>query len=77
MYVEKGMGLKKGEKIKRLHEVIVESTRPERLDKITEIDIVNEGFPGKSPKWFIDFFCRTQKKCTPATVVNVIRFRYA
>ena len=74
--VRKGMGLKKGEKVVRLKTIIVLSTYPEKLKDITQDAVRREGFPDKTPEWFIDFFCRSHKGCTPETVVNVIKFKY-
>jgi len=74
--VKKGMGLKKGEKVVRLKTIIILSTYPQELNKITVRDVELEGFPGKSPEWFIDFFCTSHKRCFPNTIVNVINFTY-
>ena len=73
--VEKGMGLKKGEKIKRLGQSIVVSSEGEPLKNITQDAVVREGFPKMSREEFIEFFCKTHKNCTPDTVVNVIKFK--
>lgn len=77
MAVEKGMGLKKGERVKRIWKLVIISNTPERLDRITPEEVALEGFPGKSPDWFIDMFCRSHKNCTPETIVNRIEFKYA
>lgn len=53
--VKKAMGLRKGEKIERLKLIEVVSVSKERLNRISVVDVVREGFPGKSPQWFIDF----------------------
>lgn len=58
--IEKGMGLKKGEKVRRLKRPLrrcVSNTR-ERLDTITPEEVAREGFPGKSPEWFVGLYCR-------------------
>ena len=75
MAVEKGMGLKRGEEVKKLKPIIVTSAHPERLEQITATDVIHEGFPGKSVEWFICIFCRINK-CDRYETVNVIRFRY-
>lgn len=72
--VEKAMGLKKGEKIKHLGQSIVCQTYGERLDAITQEEVNKEGFPHMSPEEFVEFFCASHKNCTPATIVNVIRY---
>jgi hypothetical protein len=76
MAVEKGMGLKKGERVVRIYPIEIISTRPEPIGDISQQDVVWEGFPDKSVEWFIDFFCRGHK-CTPDTITNRIKFRKA
>ena len=73
MAVEKGQGLKLGEKVKRLGQIKARG-RWERLDAITRAEVALEGFPGKSPGWFIKFFCRSHKGVKPETVINRIEF---
>jgi hypothetical protein len=74
--VVKGMGLKKGEKIEKLHIIRVKSNSPEVLNTITEKEVTLEGFPGKSPQWFVEMFCKSHKGCTPESFVNRIEFEY-
>lgn len=76
--VVKGMGLKKGEKVEKIHTIEVRCSRGERLDKITKKDCIREGFPNLSPKQFVDMFCEHNKAkgCTPKTFVNRIVFKY-
>lgn len=76
MAVEKGMGLKKGEKVVKIKPIIIVSSQPEMLRLITQRDVLREGFPGKTPEWFIEFFCKSHKKCKPETIVNRIVFEY-
>lgn len=38
-------------------------------------DVEREGFPGKSPEWFVTMFCELNK-CEQDTLVNRIVFRY-
>lgn len=71
--VEKAMGLKKGEKVKRICAIWIESNKPERLNKITQNEVVKEGFPNMTPKEFIDMFCK-HNKCDPDKIVNRIEF---
>ena len=52
--IEKGMGLKKGEKVVRLATIEVIKTNTERVDAITTDDVVKEGFPNLTPEQFID-----------------------
>lgn len=65
MAVEKGMGLKKGEKIRLL-----------KNDKYAFDEVTREGFPHLTPKEFVEFFCDSHK-CTPDKVVTRIHFRRA
>ncbi len=74
--VEKGMGLKRGQKVVKLCRIEVASIRHERLDAITPDDVVREGFPDMTPLQFIEMFCETHPGCTPATIVNRIEFKY-
>lgn len=55
--VEKGMGLKKGEKAHKLAVLRVVDVRTERLDAITADDVAREGFPGWTPEQFVEMFC--------------------
>jgi hypothetical protein len=73
--VEKGMGLKKGEKVKKIHLIKIKSVRPEPLYNIDKADCAREGFPGWTPGEFIRMFC-THNKCKSHTEVNRIEFEY-
>jgi hypothetical protein len=72
---EKCMGMKKGEKIRRLALVLVKSVRRERLDKITKADCRLEGFPDLSPSEFVAMFCK-HMHCRPGAIVTRIEWRY-
>jgi len=73
--VEKGMGLKKGEKVRRLGLIEVVSAWPEPLEAITAEDVVREGFPEMTSENFVEFFCR-HNQVDPSTIVNRIEFKY-
>lgn len=73
--IEKGQGMKKGEHPVHLAWVRVVAVRQEPLDAITPEAVAAEGFPGKSPAWFVDFFCRANG-CNAAEPVTVIQFKY-
>lgn len=73
--VEKAQGLKKGEKVKRICKIVVESTRWEPLCKITKEDCIKEGFPEMSPEQFVNMFCKANKWASYMDV-NRIEFRY-
>lgn len=72
---EKCMGLKKGEKIKRLELIRVLSTTQECLISITKEDIIKEGFPDMSRDDFVLMFCE-HMKCHSGVWVNRIEFEY-
>lgn len=90
MAVERGQGLKKGEKVVRMGECICISNDDEPLNGIiispirgysagpgilyVEPEVVREGFPGLTPEGFVEMFCKLNK-CTPETPVQRIEFR--
>ena len=71
--IEKGQGLKKGEKVKRLGQIRVTAVRREPVFLITPEDVVKEGFPKMSPHEFICFFVKANN-CQRMTEVTVIEF---
>lgn len=79
--VEKGMGLKKGEKVKPIGRIRVLSVRRERLDEIVNIDrgmygvleMAREGFPGLDPQ---DFMLRWLPDIDPDEIVTRIEFEH-
>ena len=73
---EKCMGLKKGEKVKRLKLICLTVVRREPLNAITPEDVVREGFPDMSTREFIDMFCSTHKGCKPDTVITRLEYKY-
>lgn len=75
MAVEKGQGLKKGEKVKRLGEIKIVSVRREPLDAITAEDVVLEGFPNMTPADFIRFFAIGHGMGDTSAEVTRIEFR--
>ena len=76
MAIEKGMGLKKGEKIKKLGVIEVVSVRSERLiDILKEPNAcVREGFPEWTPQQFIAFLCK-KTNAQPANKITRIEFK--
>ncbi|HOR98096.1 MAG TPA: ASCH domain-containing protein [Kiritimatiellia bacterium] len=75
MAIEKGQGLKKGEKVRRITVIECVSNRKEMLCAITPHEVLREGFPDMSPADFVEMFCRANK-CGPRDYVNRIEFRY-
>ncbi len=74
--IEKGQGLKKGERVKRLALLECVSNRSEPLCRITQDAVVREGFPDLDPYRFTVMFCELNH-CRPGQAVNVIAFKYA
>ena len=73
--VEKGQGLKRGEKMKHIGQIQVLEHHREPLDAITQADVVAEGFPELTPQQFIEMFC-SANKCAANEIVNVITFTH-
>lgn len=80
--VEKGQGLKKGEKVRKLSVIRVVDVRRERLDDMVSgsythcvSELRREGFPDMPPIGFLSMFCKANN-CTPATRVTRIEFEY-
>lgn len=73
--IEKGQGLKKGEKVKRICEIEVVSVAWETLRSITPSECDLEGFPGMNPGEFVEMFC-TANQCDPTVLVRRIEFKY-
>jgi hypothetical protein len=73
--IRKGMGLKKGEKQHVLGDLQVLDARRERLDTITQEDVVREGFPDKTPAEFVEMFCTFNRPCKPDWKITRIEFR--
>ncbi len=73
--VEKGQGLKKGEKVVKLGTIRIVSVRREQLDRITDADCAREGFPNMRPAEFIEMF-RQHNRCDADALVNRIEYEY-
>jgi hypothetical protein len=73
MAIEKGQGLKKGEKIQRICPILITSVRSEMLQNITDEDVALEGFPHLDRGEFIRLFCEINK-CSPNDSVRRIEF---
>lgn len=79
--IEKGQGLKKGEKVRAVGQpVLVARVRRERLDRMLDEpygrqEAKLEGFPEMTGRQFVEMFCE-HMKCKPATVVTRIEWRY-
>ena len=73
--VEKSMGLKKGQKVKKLCIIEIVSSRCVKLNSITKADCNKEGFPKMSPGEFVDMIC-DHYGCMPNEFINRIEFEY-
>ena len=73
--VEKGQGLKKGEKIRKICKIRIVSVRSEPLSDITKADCIKEGFPEMSPVEFVLMFS-IHNKVFARSPVNRIEFEY-
>ena len=73
--VEKGQGLKKGEKVKHLCKIQVIRTQRERLNYINQEECGREGFPEMTPDQFVEMFCKANK-CEPTAIITRISFEY-
>lgn len=78
--VEKVMGFKPGEKVKRVGKPIrIVSVRREPLGDLEAYgrdELAREGFPKMSPLEFITMFSQANKGCNGGTPVTRIEFEY-
>lgn len=73
--VEKGMGLKKGEKMVKIHVVRIVAVELQVIFEVTQEDCVKEGFPELTPQAFVQFYCKGHG-LDPTDVCNRIEFEY-
>lgn len=71
----KCQGLKLGEKVEKITQLLVTDVRDEPLNAITKEDVAKEGFPNWEPTQFIEMFCQ-HNKCAPTQTVRRIEFEY-
>lgn len=74
--VVKAMGLKKGEKVEKIHVIEIVSTRPDMLWQMKKSECVLEGFPTKSPKWLRALIVSMKPKKCKYEYPNRIEFKY-
>lgn len=74
--VEKGQGLKKGEKIKRICMIEVTHVRFESLNSILQSDCTLEGFPSMDRLEFIDMFIKSHKEVSHFTQITRIEYKF-
>jgi len=82
MAIEKGQGLKKGEKVVKLGQVRFTKVTRQRLSMMLNgeggygrLEVKREGFPDKTPEWFVRMYCQAND-CTPDDEVTRIEFEY-
>jgi hypothetical protein len=73
--VEKGMGLRKGERIQRLGIIEFVDVRREPLNLVDQEDVIKEGFPDWTPPEFIDMYCKHNKR-TPESIITRLEYQY-
>lgn len=73
--IEKGMGLKRGESVRRLGVITVVDVRTEPLSAITQDDVVREGFPDMSVADFVVMFS-CKMRCERDAPVRRIEFTF-
>ncbi len=74
--IEKGQGLKKGEHVRKLAVLRVESVRREVLCNISDADIKREGFGEMSNTDFVEMFLRSHPGSKGDGPVTRIEFSY-
>ena len=73
--VETCMGLRRGERMRRICQIRVTQVTREPLNWITPEDVAREGFPDWTPEQFIRFYCKSMK-VSPTDEVTRIEFEY-
>lgn len=75
--IEKGQGLKKGEKVRKLGLIRVASVRREMLAEIlfNDGDVYREGFPHMTAEQFVEMFCE-HNGCSADAPVTRIEFEH-
>lgn len=74
--VVKGMGLKRGETVQKIHVIEIISNRPDPLDNITQQECILEGFPDLDVKWLRWLLQLLKPKNFKGEDPNRIEFKY-
>jgi len=80
--IEKGQGLKKGERIVRLGDIRLVSVRQEPLQRMLDDlkygrdEVRREGFSEMTPAEFVAFFCASHSGCFPDRPLTRLEFAY-
>jgi len=81
--IEKGQGLKRGERVMMICPIRIVAVRRERLDEIVRPgsygvrEMILEGFPGLDPQDFLFRFVGRAPYPDPDAIVNRIEFDYS
>jgi hypothetical protein len=75
MGIEKGMGLKKGEKVVKLGPARVVAIERRLIWDIDQADCIAEGFPHLTPAEFVAMYCK-HNRVTPGDTCNRIVFEH-
>ena len=79
--VVKCMGLKKGEKMEKIHVILILFRRREPLNDIIydaeygREEMIKEGFPSMHPEDFVSMYCK-HNKCKSSDIITRIEFEY-
>lgn len=79
---EKCQGIKPGEKMVKLAEIVITDVRREQLRRMIDepeygrAEVIAEGFPEMTPEQFVTFFCESHKDVTPDSIITRIAFDY-
>lgn len=74
--VEKAMGLKLGDKVKKIHVIEIIDCHPEPLHCIHANECVLEGFPDRNPSWLQNLLVRMKPSGYTRDEPNRILFKY-
>lgn len=79
--IEKGQGLRKGEKVRKIGVIRVLSVEPEALGELVgteygDAEARREGFPDKTGEQFFEMFCQFHEDCCADTIVTRIEFEH-
>lgn len=74
-FVDKCMGLKKGERPQKISLVIVTHAWREPLNAIDQSAVIREGFPEMTPPEFVSMFSKNMR-CAGDEIITPIRFLY-
>jgi hypothetical protein len=76
MAVEKCQGLKKGEKIKKIHPIKIIDVMFEPLNNIDDKELIKEGFSDYDTFQFIEMFVKSHKGINPSSIITRIEFEH-